>query len=198
MGNNSKTQTVEAVKTSTREINRQKNRKSKAAAKQEIIDFGGATYLREGVTGAQRKKAKSATNEAIKELRASYKQAFNDIFANEKGFIQQINLTKTQFKKKVTPRMVKNQYTNYQLELSIKALNDEDRGYIKHSPYFVMGAMEKALKGVDHNKLAVELFDCLDSDDNVIDEAGFKKVSAKVMRARAKAKAEAKKKEEQA
>ena len=187
-----KTQVKEEVKMSPREVNKQKNRK---ARKQENASVDGVTYLKEGVTGAMRRTAILDTNQAIKENIASYSEVFNFIFKNEVGFIAQLSISKTQFKKQVTPRMVKNQLTDFQLELAINSLNNEDRGYIKHSHYFIMNAMEKALKSADVNPLAVELFDCLDNNDKIVDEKTFKAVSLKVMKARAKAKklAEAKK-----
>lgn len=174
------------VKSSKRELNRNANRKAAKQRKQELADVDGVTYLKEGVTGTMRRQALLDTNKAIKVERATYKRAFDDIFANEQGFISQLSISKTQFKKQITPRMVKNQFTTYQLALACNAVQDEKRGYVNYSPYFMMQAMEKALKGANENPLAVRFFDSLESGD----ERKLKLTITAINKAYNKAKAE--------
>lgn len=192
MSTKTKTQVKkETVKMSPKAVNKARNRQARKESKQEIGSTDGVTYLKEGITGKQRRAALLDSNKAIKIERATYKRAIDDIFAYGTAFINQVDMSKTQLKKALTPRAIKNQFTNYQIELAINSIEHEKKGYINYSPYFMMNAIEKALKAEDVNPLAVEFFDALESEDEKL----FKKVVAKVRKVRAKYRAEQEKKQ---
>lgn len=171
-----------------RNTNKVKN--SERVMAHELAKTNGVTYLKEGVTGKQRMKAKSDTNNAIKRERASFNNSRDAIFKEGSEWINQINMTKTAFKNKFAPRDLKNLMTLQELEWAVKAVTDEKRGYVNFTPWLLMGLIDRALKGDAVNPDAKIFFDLIESDD----ATAFKKHCSKIVRLRAKQLEENKKK----
>lgn len=172
-------------KQDVKNVNAKSNRqalinKAKEEAEKEQVLYTNktVTYLAEGVTGVMRRKKVLEINKLIRVERASYERAINDIFNEKNGYTEQLRLSKTQFKKRTTPRMIKDRLTNYNLRLAVNSLTNEKKGYINFTPYMVMNAIERSLREEEVNPLAVRFFDALESSDANELKAVFEEIQA--------------------
>lgn len=145
---NSKLKTIE-----TRAKNRNANRNAKTAPVTAKKD--GIVYLKEGVTGTQFNKAKTATNNAVKEDRATISRCISDAYQQDKGFFESINLSKTALKKVCAPKAIMMHATDYQLSQATNSL--KKNGYIKFNVWSVLGWIKAELDGRKPNPNAILL-----------------------------------------
>jgi hypothetical protein len=134
------------------------NKVNNVKTQQKLAGNLNEVQLKEGVTGAMLVKAKQKANAEIKKGRADYSQALSDIFTMGNEFIKQYDIrSKNHLKKLMNKEDIRNRFTDIQVEWAAKSVLN--RGYVKHTPYTLMNAIEKVRKDEPINEMAKMFFD---------------------------------------
>lgn len=192
-----KTQTQKASSTkATRKSNKSNNQALLNGAEQVEKVVKNVFHLKEGVTGKQRLQARSKTNKQIKQMRADYNKALTEIFTPGSVWVDQVDMSKTAFKKLYTPRDIKNQMNLQELEWAINSLRDtKKRGWINFTPTLIMSCYDrKGIKQQAPNNYAVQFFDMYEGEN--FDVNKFTALCNRILKARAKQLAENKAKKQ--